>query len=166
MFTAQKGLELPIFIRYPRGRGKILDWQKPFNNIEIGKSTILKEGTEIAVLTLGTIANNALEAIEGVSLSLQKKIGMVDMRFLKPLDETLLHQVFKKYETIITVEDGTITGGLGTTIAAFASRHQYKNLIEIIGIPDIFPEHGTTSELQEIAGISSEKIKQILQKYL
>ncbi len=166
MFTAQQGLDLPIFIRYPRGRGKILDWQKPFQNIEIGKSEIVKEGEEIAVLTIGTAGNNVLGAIELFPLSQQKKIGLIDIRFLKPLDETFLRQVFNTYKTIITVEDGTIIGGLGTTIAAFASSHQYKNTIEILGIPDVFPDQGTISELQDIVGISSEKIKQSLQKYL
>lgn len=166
MFTAQQGLDLPIFIRYPRGRGKILDWQQPFSKIEIGKAEVLKEGSEIVILTIGTIANNALEAIEMLSTTQQKKIGLVDMRFLKPLDEALLHQVFKKNKTIITLEDGTIIGGLGTSVAAFATSKGYKNKIEIIGIPDVFPEHGTISELQKITGISSEKIKQILQKNL
>ncbi len=163
MFTAQQGLDLPIFIRYPRGRGKILDWQQPFNKIEIGKAEVLKEGSEIVILTIGTIADNALKAIEMLSAAQQEKISLVDMRFLKPLDEALLHQVFKKHKTIITLEDGTIIGGLGTSVAAFATSKGYKNKIEIIGIPDVFPEHGTISELQEIAGISSEKIKQILQ---
>ncbi|MCB0464861.1 MAG: 1-deoxy-D-xylulose-5-phosphate synthase [Aequorivita sp.] len=166
MFTAQQGLTLPIFIRYPRGRGKILEWQKPFSKIKIGKAEVIKEGSEIVVLTIGTIADNAKEAIEMLSAMQQEKIGLVDMRFLKPLDEMLLHQVFKKYETIITVEDGSAIGGLGTSIGTFAASKGYKNKIEIIGIPDVFLEHGTISELQEIAGISSEKINQIIQKNL
>ena len=166
MFTAQQGLDLPIFIRYPRGSGKILDWQKPFKNIEIGKAEIIKEGEEIAVLTIGTVADNAVEAIEAFPISLQEKISLIDLRFLKPLDESLLYQVFKKNRAIITIEDGTILGGLGTAIVSFAASNGYKNSIEIIGIPDVFPEQGTISELQEIAGISSEKIKQTLQRYL
>lgn len=166
MFTAQQGLGLPIFIRYPRGRGKILDWKQPYNAIEIGKAKILNEGSDIVVLTIGTIVNNVIEAIEMLDIPQQGKIGLVDMRFLKPLDETLLHKVFKKYKTIITVEDGTTIGGLGTSVAAFASRNGYKKEIEILGIPDKFLEHGTTSELQEIAGISSGKIKDILQKHV
>ncbi len=166
MFTAQQGLHLPIFIRYPRGRGTILDWQKPFNKIEIGKAEVLKKGSKIAVLTIGTMAKNALKAIEMLSSEQQEKIGCVDMRFLKPLDEDILHQVFKKYNTIITIEDGTAIGGLGTTITSFTAKNQYQNLIEILGIPDVFPEHGTIDELQRIARISSEEIKKILQKYL
>ncbi len=166
MFTAQLGLDLPIFIRYPRGRGTILDWQKPFKKIEIGKAESLIEGSEVAILTIGTMANNAIQAIEILPVLEQKKVGIIDMRFLKPLDENLLHTIFKKYKTIITVEDGTVIGGLGTSIASFASKNLYRNQIEILGIPDVFPEHGTTFELQEISGISSEKIKQTLQKFL
>ncbi|WP_026451131.1 1-deoxy-D-xylulose-5-phosphate synthase [Aequorivita capsosiphonis] len=166
LFTAQLGLDLPIFIRYPRGRGSMLDWQKPFSNIEIGKAEVIKEGTTIAVLTIGTMAGNAVKAIEMLSPEQEDEIGCVDMRFLKPLDEDILHRVFKKYENIITVEDGTLVGGLGTTITSFAAKNQYKNRIEVIGIPDVFPEHGTTAELQNIAGISSEEINKSLQKYL
>ena len=162
MFTAQQGLELPIFIRYPRGRGSILDWEKPFETLEIGKAEILKEGTETVILSIGTMASNAMEAINLLSPEDQKTVGCVNMRFLKPLDETILHDVFKKYPRVITIEDGTTIGGLGTSIATFASKHKYKNTIEILGIPDIFPEHGTISELQDIIGISPEKIHQVL----
>lgn len=166
MFTAQEGLDLPIFIRYPRGRGTMLDWQKPFSKIEIGKAEIIKGGSLVAVLTIGTMAENTLKAIAMLPWEQQDKIGCVNMRFLKPLDEDILHQVFKKYKTIITVEDGTSVGGLGTTISSFASRNKYKNQIEILGIPDVFPDQGTISELQQIAGISSEEINKSLQKYL
>ncbi|CAM3251134.1 1-deoxy-D-xylulose-5-phosphate synthase [Aequorivita lipolytica] len=166
MYTAQKGLDLPIFIRYPRGRGSIYDWQRSFDKIEIGKGEVLKEGTKIAVLTIGTAEKNALGAIALLSNIEQENVGLVDMRFLKPLDEALLHQVFKEYSIIITIEDGTVIGGLGSSVASFASRNQYKNPIEILGIQDCFPEHGTISELQELSGISSEKIKQSLQRYL
>lgn len=166
MFTAQQGLDLPIFIRYPRGRGNIMDWQQPFKKIEIGKAEILKKGCSIVFLTIGTIFENVLSALKLLSVSDEKKIGIIDIRFLKPLDEKLLVKVFQDYETIITVEDGTTVGGLGTSVASFASKHNFKNRIEVLGIPDIFPEHGSIPELQEIVGISPEKIVQILQKYL
>ncbi len=166
MFTAQEGLELPIFIRYPRGRGHILDWQKPFKKIPIGEGEIIKKGETIAVLTLGTIASNAQEAIASFPLALQEKTGLIDLRFLKPLDEKLLHRIFKQYPTIITVEDGTTIGGFGASVVSFASLNGYKNQIEILGIHDVFPEQGTIAELQEIAGISPERIKQTIQKYL
>lgn len=160
MFTAQKGLELPIFIRYPRGRGRILDWKKPFKEIEIGKVEVLKKGTEIALLCIGTMCTNALDAIEMLDAEIQETVGCVDMRFLKPLDADLLHDIFKTYKRVITIEDGTVIGGLGSTVAAFASKHGYTNQIDMLGIPDVFPEHGTVQELQELAGISADKIKQ------
>jgi 1-deoxy-D-xylulose-5-phosphate synthase len=166
MFTAQQGLSLPIFIRYPRGRGKILDWEKPFSKIEIGKAQVIKEGSEIAILSIGTIADNVLSAIEMISTSEKERIGCIDIRFLKPIDEELLHKVFKKHRTIITVEDGTVVGGLGTTVASFAVKNQYKNKIESLGIPDVFPEHGSIEQLRNISGISSEKIKNIILNYL
>lgn len=162
MFTAQLGLDLPIFIRYPRGRGKVLDWQKPYEKIEIGKSEVLKEGSSTVILCMGTMTNNALEAIALLPQSQQDLVGSIDMKFLKPLDEDILHQVFSTYKRIITLEDGTITGGLGSSVLAFAAKNHYKAAIEVLGIPDVFPDHGTIEELQELAGISSERIKQRL----
>lgn len=162
MFTAQLGLDLPIFIRYPRGRGKVLDWQKPYEKIEIGKSEVLKEGSSTVILCMGTMTNNALEAIALLPQSQQDLVGSIDMKFLKPLDEDILHQVFSTYKRIITLEDGTITGGLGSSVLAFAAKNHYKASIEVLGIPDVFPDHGTIEELQELAGISSERIKQRL----
>ena len=164
MFTAQLGLNLPIFIRYPRGRGKTLDWQTPFEKIEIGKAQVLKEGRATVILTIGTMCNNALDAIASLPPNDQDLVGCIDMRFLKPLDENILHQALSNYKRVITIEDGTTTGGLGTSILAFAAKNNYKSDIEILGIPDIFPEHGTVKELQDLVGISSEKIKQRLLK--
>ncbi|QQX77807.1 MULTISPECIES: 1-deoxy-D-xylulose-5-phosphate synthase [Aequorivita] len=165
MFTAQLGLDLPIFIRYPRGRGSILDWKKPFNLINIGTAEILKEGNKILLLTLGPVCHNALKAINLLSPSQRKRVGCVDLRFLKPLDETLLHELFQKYETVITVEDGTAVGGMGSAIVSFASPH-YKTTIKMLGIPDVFPEHGTVEELQSKFGISSEAIYKTIKIYL
>ncbi len=166
MYTAQKGLALPIFIRYPRGRGKIMDWEKPFSEIEIGKAHVLKEGSEIAVLTIGTVSEDFLDAFEMLSEMEKEKLGWVDVRFLKPIDEAMLYHIFQKYKTVITVEDGTVIGGLGSTVASFAVKHHYTNEIEILGVQDIFPEHGSIQELKELSGISSEKIKETLLKYL
>ena len=162
MFTAQQGLELPIFIRYPRGKGSILDWEKPFKTLEIGKAEVLKEGTKTVILSIGTMAMNAMEAIYMLPLEEQEKVGCVDMRFLKPLDEQMLHNILKKYHRVLTLEDGTTIGGLGSTITDFAAKHKYKNAIEILGIHDVFPEHGTIAELQDIVGISPDKIRQVL----
>lgn len=164
MYTAQLGLESPIAIRYPRGRGTNLNWHQAFSKIEVGKGEQLKEGNTIAVLTIGTLANNALEAIKGVASS--ELISCYDMRFVKPLDKKLLHSIFKKYEIIITIEDGVIAGGFGSAIAEFSVKHNYTNKIEVLGISDSFSGQGSVEELQDIAGISSEKIKQAIEKYL
>jgi 1-deoxy-D-xylulose-5-phosphate synthase len=164
LYTAQLGLELPIAIRYPRGRGKELNWQKDFSKIEIGKAIELKKGSKVAILTVGIMANNALEAIENSSAI--DKIACFDMRFIKPLDERMLHTIFKEYETIITVEDGVIKGGFGSSIAEFSATHHYPNKIEILGIPDVFPEHGSVEELQQLSGISSAEILKKIELYL
>lgn len=164
MFTAQLGLDLPIFIRYPRGRGRIIDWKKPFQKTEIGKGEVLKSGSETVLLTIGTMAQNALDAIKMLPELLRKTVGCVDIRFLKPLDESLLHSVFQKYSRIITVEDGTVKGGLGTAVAQFASQNNYTAKIEMLGVPDVFPEHGSIQELQDQVGISAQKIKEQILK--
>jgi len=164
LYTAQLGLKGPIAIRYPRGRGSILDWQKPFSKIEIGQGELLKEGSSLAILTIGNMAINAMQAIENSSHS--KEVACYDMRFVKPLDEKLLHTIFKKYKTIITVEDGILNGGFGSSIAEFAVKHHYINKIDSLGIPDSFPEHGSIEELQDLAGISSDAILKTLTKYI
>jgi len=164
LYTAQLPIDVPIAIRYPRGRGTILDWQQDFSEIEIGKGTMLKEGSEIAILPLGNMVNNAQKAV--ASVSSPEKIAIYNMRFVKPLDESLLHEIFKKHLTIITIEDGIVAGGFGSAIAEFAAKHQYTNKLLILGIPDEFPEHGSVHQLQEWAGISSEKIKETIENLI
>ena len=164
LFTAQLGLSLPIAIRYPRGRGKELNWQQGFSKIEIGKAIELKKGSLVAILTIGIMATNAMEAIENSSVT--DKVACFDMRFIKPLDEKMLHKIFKKYETIITVEDGVINGGFGSSIAEFSAKHHYLNKIEILGIPDTFPQHGTVEQLQQLSGVASADILKKLELYL
>ena len=157
LYTAQLGLKNPIAIRYPRGKGTIIDWLKPFKKIEIGKGVQLKQGTKTAILSIGTIAKNVSEAIE-----LSKKtdeIAHFDMRFVKPLDEKLLHTIFSEYKAIITIEDGTIKGGFGSTILEFASENNYQHKIKTIGIPDEFIEHGSISKLQHKLGLNIENLK-------
>ncbi len=160
MYTAQRGLDLPIFIRYPRGRGSLLEWKQDFEEIAIGKGEVLKEGSDVLLLCLGTTVQDALRAINLLPEERAMAIGCVDMGFLKPMDESLLHKVFKHYKRIITIEDGTVKGGLGSAVAVFAEVNGYHTSIEILGIPDIFPEHGSVAELKDMVGISPEKIKQ------
>ena len=152
MYTAQLGLEFPIAIRYPRGRGITLDWKQPFSKIEIGKGIQLKKGNHLTVLSIGTMAQNVSEAI------LNLNVSHYDMRFVKPLDEKLLDTIFKTYHTIITVEDNSIKGGFGSTILEFASANNYKNTIKTLGVPDAFIEHGSVDELQEFVGLDVESL--------
>lgn len=160
MYTAQLGLEHPIAIRYPRGRGMLQDWKQPFEKIEIGKGRCIKEGTHIAVLSIGHIGAAAIEAVKEFDLS--KRIALYDMQFVKPLDETLLHEIFTTFKTIVILENGVIHGGFGTAVIEFASEFNYSNQIYLRGIPDEFIEHGTVEELHEQCGISKNAIKELL----
>lgn len=160
MYTAQLGLEQPIAIRYPRGHGVTIDWKQPFSKIEIGKAVTLKKGHKLAVLSIGTIAKNVTEAIENLNVS------HYDMRFVKPLDETLLHTIFKTHNTVITVEDHAIKGGFGSAILEFASENGYKNTIKTLGITDAFVEHGSVDELQELVGLNTKSLTTIFSSLL
>jgi len=164
LYTAQLGLEHPIAIRYPRGRGITINWQQSFKKIEIGKGICIKEGSKIAVLSIGAIAKNVTQAISEIEN--KEAIAHYDLRFVKPLDEVLLHKVFKKFDAIITIEDGTIKGGFGSAILEFASEHNYQNRIKILGVPDVFINHGTTEELYEICGVDVLSIKHLLMNAL
>ena len=159
LYTAQLGLNHPIAIRYPRGRGITIDWKQPFSKIEIGKGEQLKEGKEVAVLSIGTISKNVTEALNSIENT--ETFSHYDMRFVKPLDAALLHSILKKHNTIITVEDGTVSGGFGSAIIEFAAKHNYKNNFITKGIKDEFIEHGTTEELQKLNGIDSESLKML-----
>ena len=153
MYTAQMGLKHPIAIRYPRGRGTLLDWKKDFEPIPIGKGVQLKAGENTAVLSIGAMTNNVQEAIRDLS------IAHYDMRFVKPLDEVLLIQIFERYTNIVTVENGTIVGGFGSAVLEFAANNGFKNKITLKGIPDAFIEHGTTEELQKQIGIDVDGLR-------
>ena len=154
LYTAQLGLTHPMAIRYPRGRGVNVNWQLPFKALEIGKAVCEKEGENLAVLVVGSIIRNAKLALQEFS----EEIGLYNMRFVKPLDRMMLHQVFKKYKTILTIEDGVISGGFGSAILEFAAANDYSLKIKCLGIPDAFIEHGEIGELQEIAGIDVKTI--------
>ncbi len=160
MYTAQLGLEHPIAIRYPRGRGVTIDWQQPFKIVDIGTAEQLKQGDAIAVLSIGTIAKNVTAAITDL------KVSHYDMRFVKPLDEALLHRIFKTHYNIVTVEDNALSGGFGSVILEFAARHHYKNKIEVLGIPDNFIEHGRVDELQTLVGLDVKCIRHLLMKLI
>jgi len=160
MYTAQKGIDSPIAIRYPRGRGRLLNWKKPFKEIEIGKGECIKEGNTVAILSIGTTANTVSNVIDNNPQF--EDIGHYDMRFVKPLDGFLLKTLFKKYKVIISIEDGTIIGGFGSAVLEFANANNYKNKIEILGIKDQFTEHGTISELKLINEIDEKSVQKKL----
>ncbi|MDG1730575.1 MAG: 1-deoxy-D-xylulose-5-phosphate synthase [Algibacter sp.] len=160
MYTAQLGLKQPIAIRYPRGRGITIEWKQPFSKIEIGKGVALKKGKKLAVLSIGTISKNITKAIKNLDVS------HYDMRFVKPLDENLLHAIFKTHHTIVTVEDHAIKGGFGSAILEFASENSYKNTIKNLGIPDAFIEHGSVNELLEAVGLDVESLIKVFSDFL
>ena len=156
MYTAQLGLNHPIAIRYPRGRGHIQNWRLPFKKIELGKGIQLKNGSRIAVLSTGTIGNNVTSAFTAI-----KNAGLFShyhFPFIKPLDEKVLKNIFMKYDQVITVEDNSVIGGFGSAVNQFFSQHKYTILIKNIGIPDNFIEHGTIEELQKICGIDTDSL--------
>jgi 1-deoxy-D-xylulose-5-phosphate synthase len=162
MYTAQHSVKGPISIRYPRGRGVHVDWQKPMQEIPTGRGRKLQDGDDLAILTLGHTGNFAAEAIRRLE-DQNISIAHYDMRFLKPLDEDLLHEIGKKYKIVLTVEDGTVLGGLGTAVMEFMAEHQYTMRIKKLGIPDRFIEHGSPEELQRYCGFDAEGIYQAIQ---
>ncbi len=164
LYTAQKGLGQSIAIRYPRGRGVVQDWEQPFSAIAIGTGVCIQAGTTVAVLSIGTIAKNVKEALNQLPNS--SEISHYDMRFVKPLDTALLHTIFKTHQTIVTVEDGAVTGGFGSAILEFSATHHYKNSVLLKGIPDAFIHHGTVAQLQVQAGIDVASLQKTFSKLL
>ena len=167
LFTAQLGLDHPIAIRYPRGRGVIQDWKTNhhgnYDKLAIGKSVRIKQGSKIAVLSNGTIGNSVDLAI--AKIKNQDAIAHYDFPFVKPLDESALHIIFKTYSTIITIEDGTVKGGFGSSILEFGAQHQYATTVKILGIPDEFIEHGTVAELQHYCRIDVKSLEQLFSSF-
>jgi 1-deoxy-D-xylulose-5-phosphate synthase len=163
MYTAQLPDKGPFAIRYPRGRGKLVDWRCPFEELPIGKGRCLHEGNNIAILSIGSIGNLAAEAISRVE---QQGISVAhyDMRFLKPIDEEILHEVGRKFKHIITLENGTIKGGLGSAVLEFMADNGYQPHITRMGLPDEFIEHGSVPELCRLCGIDVESIVKEIEK--
>ncbi|MDI5893807.1 1-deoxy-D-xylulose-5-phosphate synthase [Flavobacterium algoritolerans] len=167
LYTAQLGLDHPIAIRYPRGRGVIADWQTQhlgtYKKIEIGKSACIKEGSKVAVLSNGTIGNNVTLAI--AKIKHPETIAHYDFPFVKPLDENALHTIFTEFATIITIEDGAVKGGFGSAILEFASKNNYTSKVTVLGIPDEFIEQGTVAELQQYCKIDVKSLEILFSSY-
>ena len=164
LYSAQLGLEHPIAIRYPRGRGQNIHWKSPYQKIVIGKGQCIKEGTQIAVLSNGTLGKNVTQALD--NLKNPRTIAHYDFPFVKPLDETLLHSIFSKFEMVITIEDGVITAGFGSAILEFAAANNYHTKIHLLGVPDEFIEQGTILELQQYCKIDVLSIEKMFKEYL
>ena len=161
MFTAQQDDMGPFVIRYPRGNGVMADWQRPFKAIEVGKARELRQGEDVLVISLGHIGNYAADVCESLAEE-GLAIGHVDLRFVKPLDEALLHDLFKKYSKVVTVEDGCIMGGMGSAILEFMADNNYQLSLTRLGIPDRFIEHGTQDELYAECHYDRKAIRQAI----
>ena len=169
MYTAQLPDKGPFVIRYPRGGGVLKDWRCPLEEIKVGTGRKLRDGKDVAVLSIGPIGNDVAEAIEEITGSAResgnsgKSVAHYDMRFLKPLDENILHEVGRRFQHVVTVENGVRNGGLGSAVMEWLSDHGYTTRVTRLGMPDDqFVEHGTVKELQHIVGLDAESIKKAI----
>ena len=163
MFTAQQKDMGTFVIRYPRGRGSVVDWQCPFEALPVGRGRRLSEGKDIAILSLGPIGTEAAKAIEQLG---GNHVAHYDMRFLKPIDENILHEVGQQFRQVITLEDGVVSGGLGSAVLEFMSDHKYDCQVHRLGIPDEFIEHGTVAQLRKICHIDADSILSTIHEIL
>ena len=157
MYTAQSSNKGPFSIRYPRGKGVMSDWRREFKELPIGKGREISKGEDIAILSIGTTGNTVVSAVENLKKE-NISVQHYDMRYVKPLDEDILHKVFKKFKKVITIEDGTIIGGLGSAVLEFMSDNDYKSKIVRMGVPDKFINHGTPEELYRDCGFDVDGI--------
>ena len=158
MFTAQENTKGPFTIRYPRGEGVMPNWKTPFKKIKVGEGQRIKNGSDIAILSIGHIGNYALKAAQDLEERENISAAMYDLRFAKPLDEVLLHEVFNKFDKVITVEDGCIQGGVGSAVIEFMADHEYSAKVTRLGIPDQFIEHGSQDQLYQECNYDAESI--------
>jgi 1-deoxy-D-xylulose-5-phosphate synthase len=166
MYTAQlESNTYPFVIRYPRGEGVIPEWKTPFEEIRIGKGRKLKDGMHVAIISFGHPGNFAQAAIRELRTQ-GVDPAHYDLRFVKPIDEELLHEVFSNYSKIVTVEDGTVVGGVGSAVLEFMNKHNYKAEIKILGIPDRLVEHGTLKELHRECAYDAQGIVEALKSLM
>ena len=163
MYTAYSAKEGTFVIRYPRGKGEKADWRNEMSVLPVGKGKKLKDGKDIAILSIGPVGNEALNAIEQVEKE-GVSVALYDMIYLKPIDEELLHEVGKKFNRIVTVENGVIKGGLGTAVLEFMADNGYTPKVKRIGVPDRFIEHGSVPELFKLCGMDSESIAEVVKE--
>ena len=165
MYTAQLPGKGTFVIRYPRGKGVLADWKCPLEEIKVGTGRKLHDGHDVAVLTIGPIGNDVEQVIQELQAEgCTRSVAHYDMRFLKPIDESILQEAAENCRRIITVEDGTRKGGLGSAVIEWLNDHDYNIPVTRIGLPDEFVEHGTVSQLREIVGMDNESIKKAIRK--
>ena len=166
MFTALHFKKGPFVIRYPRGKGSIVDWRNDMTVLPIGKGELLKTGKDLAVITIGTMANVAQDAIKLIESETKLTIAHYDIRFLKPIDKELLHEIATNFKQVLTIEDGVIDGGFGSSVLEFMSDNNYKINVKRLGVKDTFVEHGTPDELYQLLGLDVNGIKGEIEKIL
>lgn len=166
MFTAQLPDKGPFAIRYPRGRGYLTDWCCPLEEVEVGKGRKLKDGTDLAVITIGTIGHEAATAIARAEAEKGCSLAHYDLRFLKPLDEAMLHEVGAHFQHVLTIEDGVLMGGMGSAVLEFMADNGYKPNVKRLGIADAFVQHGSVKELRALCGIDENAIYQAITQIL
>ena len=166
MYTAQTPNKGTFVIRYPRGRGRLLDWRCPLEEVPIGKGRIMKSGKDLAIISLGPIGNLAADAIAELEKETPASIAHYDLRFLKPLDMQLLNEIGKSFDKIITIEDGALMGGMGTAILEYMEDNGWNPRIKRLGLPDQFVPHGSPNELYRLVGLDKDSIKQAVRQLL
>lgn len=169
MYTAQQPGMGTFVIRYPRGRGHLVDWQCPLDNIAVGTGRVIHEGTDVAVITIGPIGydvESAIQQIESEDPNRKNHVAHYDLRFLKPLDDHLLDEVGSRFKHVITVEDGVRNGGMGSAVLEWMSDHGYHPDVVRLGLPDCFVEHGTVAQLREKWGLDVPSIKKTIEESL
>ena len=165
MYTAQKENKGPFSIRYPRGKGVMTEWQTPFKEIPVGKGRLIRKGSDVAILSIGHVGNFVVEASK-VLATKRIDVEHYDMRFVKPLDEEILHHVGKNFKSVITIEDGTIVGGFGSAVLEFMSENAYTPAVKRMGVPDRFIDHGTPQELQKECGFDVDGIIKTVKSFI
>lgn len=158
MYTAQLPDMGPFVIRYPRGRGNLRDWENEYQEVKVGTGRCLKQGTTLAIITLGPIGQTLKEIVDTLPEDEREKVGLYDLRFVKPLDTEMLHGIGKTYKSIMTVEDGVITGGAGSAVLEFMEDNGYKLPVHRFGLPDRFVEHGPVGKLYEVCGLDKASL--------
>jgi len=165
LYTAQLKNHGPFAIRYPRGRGTMSDWKKPFREIRIGKARMVRPGKDIVVLTIGNAGNLAEEAL--VRLEAENiEVEHWDMRFAKPIDEECLHGIFRHFKNVVVIEDGVLAGGFGSAVLEFMADNGYQANVKRLGVPDAFIEHGSQSELYKECGYDADSIYQAIKTFV